>query len=194
MKKSLVQYTARIVSIVGHPLLTISILVYFLSHRELPEKEANLVSAVILGGVTLPIVLHNVWKMSKGQYANFDVSDQKQRKSFFPFALALLAIVTFYFWWTEKSAALVYSTALFLLMVSIFAVVNIRLKISLHAGVNFYIAAILFHYSAAWGTAVLCLAILVAVSRWILKRHTFWEIVLGTVVGIVFGCINTIFL
>ncbi len=160
----------------------------------MPLRDANIVSGIIIGGITLPIICHNIWKTRKGQYSNFDVSNQQQRKGFFLFAIGLLAIVSLYFWWTNKATALVYSMWTFLSMVVLFALVNGKGKISMHAGVNFYIAALLFHYSWALGFGILALAVLVAVSRLILGRHTLPEIIFGALAGLVFGWINTRFL
>lgn len=188
------KYIARCISIIGHPLLTISLLVYFLAHKEMPLRQANIVSGIIIGGIALPIVLHNLWKTRKGQYTNFDVSNQQQRKGFFVFAIGLLAVVSLYFWWASQSLQLVYSMWTFLLMVVLFAVVNRKSKISLHAGVNFYIVAILFHYNWKWAVPVLVLAIFVALSRLVLGRHTRPEILWGSCIGFVFGWVNTWFL
>ncbi|WP_447640887.1 MULTISPECIES: hypothetical protein [Chitinophagaceae] len=188
------KHIARFFSVVGHPLLTISVLVYYLSHKELPEKNANLVSMMIIGGIAFPIVVHNLWKTNKGQYTNFDVSNRQQRKGFFFFAIGLLVVVSLYFWCTHISQQLLYSMWTFLAMVVLFALVNTKSKISMHAGVNFYIAAILLHDSPAMGASALVLAILVGASRLLLMRHTLPEIVVGGCIGFAFGWFSMRFL
>ncbi|PZP48967.1 MAG: hypothetical protein DI598_08975 [Pseudopedobacter saltans] len=194
MRKEYIQYIARFFSVVGHPLLTISILVYFLSHQELSSKDANRISMIIIGGITIPILLHNLWKTRKGDYSNFDVSNQQQRKKFFPFAIALLTIVSIYFWWSGQSPVLVHSTFIFLILLILFAFVNFKIKASMHAGINFYIVSILLHYNLGIGIGVLLLSVLVALSRLVLKRHTLVEIVIGTIIGLACGWVNTRFL
>lgn len=194
MASTQLRHIARFISIIGHPLLTISILVLYLSHKEMPKKEADLVSAIIVGGITIPIILHNLWKTQKGQYTNFDVSNRKQRKGFFLFSIVLLALVSLWCWRMGLSSKLVYSMWIFLSMVILFAIVNYKSKISMHAGVNFYIVAIMLHYNMILGLACLALAILVAASRLVLKRHTLLEVIVGACVGFVFGWANAQFL
>ena len=189
-----IQSIARFFSIIGHPLLTISLLVYFLSHYKLPSKEADKISLIIICGVAIPIVLHNIWKWRKGRYSNFDVSDRQQRQRFFPVVLVLLACVGIYMWYWKISAELSASIAVFWCMVVTFMIVNLKMKASLHAGINFYIVSILMFYTPRWGIIILLLAILVAVSRRLLQRHTWIEIIVGTCLGVLFGYINTCFL
>ncbi|MFT4204550.1 MAG: phosphatase PAP2 family protein [Chitinophagaceae bacterium] len=194
MPSKTLRQVAKAVSILGHPLLTISVLVYYLSHRELPSWKADIVSGIIIGGIAVPIILHNAWKTGRGKYANFDVSDQGQRRGFFIFVMGLLAVVSLYCWWMQITTALVYSMWIFWVMVAVFAIVNRKYKISLHAGVNFYIAAILLPYGWESGLCVLLLAVLVAASRLVLGRHTLFEIVVGASIGFAFGWVNTILL
>lgn len=190
MHSRTIQYIARFLSIVGHPLLTISLLVYYLSHKELSPKEAGIVSAIIFGGVSLPIIVHNLWKTHSGQYTNFDVSNQHQRRRFFLFVISLLVVVTVYFWLKEMPNGLVRSTECFLSMIVLFAFINSILKASMHAGINFYITALLFHYNMRVALILLVFSIAVSLSRWILRRHTFAEILIGSCIGFVFGLIN----
>lgn len=133
---------ARVISIIGHPLLTISVLVLFLTHQLLTPHQANWISGIIIFGVTMPITLYNLVKMRLGKFANFDVSNQKERKSFYPFAIGLMLALTIYFYFTEGKTSLVLSCLCFLGMLVFFGILNFRIKASLHAGINFYIAFI----------------------------------------------------
>lgn len=189
-----IQYIARIFSVVGHPLLTISVLVLFLTHRLLPYQQANWISGIIIFGVTIPITVYNLIKMSKGKFANFDVSNQQERKSFYPVAIALMAALTAYFYCTNAPFSLLMSCVCFVGMLIVFSILNFRIKASLHAGINFYIAFILFHYEKAWGYPMLLFAILILISRKILQRHSWLELICGAILGSLTAIVNSYFL
>lgn len=194
MQTKTIQYIARFFSVVGHPLLTISVLVLFLTHRLLPSHQANWISGIIIFGVTIPIAVYNLIKMSKGKFANFDVSNQQERKSFYPFAIGLMSLLTAYFYFTNTQFPLLISCVCFLGMLIVFSILNIRVKASLHAGINFYITFILFHYEKAWGFPMLVFAILILISRKILQRHSWLELICGAILGSLTAIVNSYFL
>lgn len=146
-KKTGAEKRAKFISIVGHPLLTISLFVVYLTHKELPLAQAKWVSSIILVGVALPVIVRNLILLKKGKYTNFDVSDQKERRNFYPFALMLLVFISIVFYFLHQPKSLMESTLVFTMMVLAFLLCNFVLKASMHAGVNFYITIIMMHYS-----------------------------------------------
>ena len=132
--------------------------------------------------------------MRSGKFANFDVSNQQERKNFYPFAIGLMLALTFYFYFTQGQTPLLLSCLCFLGMLLFFGVLNFRIKASLHAGINFYIAFILLHYAKAWGLPMLLFAFLILISRKMLQRHSWLELICGAILGSITGLVNADFL
>jgi membrane-associated phospholipid phosphatase len=74
---------------------------------------------------------------------------------------------------------------LFLLIMA--ALINFRIKLSLHALFAFYSAVILFVVSPVIGTVAFALALLVFWSRLYLKRHNLPETLVGAFLGLLGG-------
>jgi membrane-associated phospholipid phosphatase len=68
-------------------------------------------------------------------------------------------------------------------------IVNSFLKLSLHALFAFYSATILFRIGTLWGAIALALAMLVGWSRLFLKRHTWFELITGILLGVLGGVV-----
>ena len=81
MKKKI----AQLVSVAGHPLLTIPLYAAFVLFTFEDVKTASFNSALIIGCIFIPLILRLYLKSRNGSYTNFDVSDRKQRKSMFFF-------------------------------------------------------------------------------------------------------------
>ena len=140
-----------------------------------------------MGIVTLPILVHNWKKTRKGQYTNFDVSDQQQRKGFYLIALGLVLTLLLTLWSFGLPGEVLNHTLIFLGMIILMALLNRQLKASMHAALAIYVAVNLFGLGKSAGVLFLAFAVGVAWSRWKLGRHTGSEILVGTVVGAVFG-------
>jgi hypothetical protein len=78
---------------------------------------------------------------------------------------------------------------LFLLVVA--ALVNFRIKLSLHALFAFYSAIILIMVNPVAGAIAFALAFLVFWSRLYLRRHDLLEMLVGTSLGLLGGLITT---
>lgn len=137
--------------------------------------------------LTLPITVHNWRKLKSGAYANFDVSDQNQRKGFYPVAIGLFLALMLVLWLMDVPKEVIYHTLLVLSMVGSMALVNKQIKASLHAAIAMFIAVNCFTIGAFPGTLLTVFGITIAWSRWKLGRHTLTEIAIGSAFGIVFG-------
>ena len=74
-----------------------------------------------------------------------------------------------------------------LLLLIIAALINFRIKLSLHALFAFYSAIILFVVNPIAGAIAFTLAVLVFWSRLYLKRHDLSETLVGTFLGLLGG-------
>ena len=80
------------------------------------------------------------------------------------------------------------TVTLFLLIMA--ALINFRIKLSLHALFAFYSGVILFVVNPLVGAVALVLALLVFWSRLYLRRHDFLETLLGAFLGLVGGLVT----
>ncbi|WP_373496874.1 hypothetical protein [Aquiflexum sp.] len=181
---------ARTISIIGHPLLLGSLYVILMSFHNLPNQTAMAVSLSVICLITVPIVLNNWRKTKKGTYTNFDVSDQQQRKGFYPFAITLFIVLLLVFWVFDFPKEVISKSLLFFAMVLLMALINLRLKASMHAGIAFYIAVSVFSIGLWPGIILLVLALLISWSRLEMKRHSLFELIVGGFLGFVFGWLS----
>lgn len=181
---------ARLFTVLGHPLILGTVYVFFMAAANLPSRQAFLLSVLVVGFIALPITWHNLRKLKKGQYSNFDVSDQNQRKGFYPFALGLFLILFLSFYFLEFPPAVLYNSGNFTIMLACLALVNLKIKASLHAATAFYAGISVFSISMTGGIIIMGLAMATTWSRWELKRHSPLELLIGVMMGMFFGMIS----
>lgn len=181
---------ARIISIMGHPLVLGNVYVMFMSFTYWDKQTALFISLLVFGLVTTPIIWNNLRKMKRGEYTNFDVSDHVQRKGFYPFALTLFLCLLTVFWIVGISGPALHQTAVFLGLLLVMALISLKTKASLHVAVACYIAISLLTIGYFLCLAMLTVAFAVAWSRLKLNRHTVTEVIAGSVVGIAFGILS----
>lgn len=184
---------AKTISIIGHPLLLGSFYVVLMSFHNLPKQTAIGVSLSVIFLVTIPIIFNNWRKTKIGTYTNFDVSDQQQRKGFYPFAITLIVVLLLVFWIFDFPGEVISKSLVFFVMVLLMALVNLRIKASMHAGIAFYIAVSVFSIGLIPGIFLLGMALLISWSRLVMKRHSSLELMVGGLVGIIFGWMSLIF-
>lgn len=190
MHNTLKQKIARIFSVVGHPLVLGTFYVIVMAMDNLPSDTAILLSILVLGLVTLPIVAHNLRKLRKGTYSNFDVSDQRKRKGFYHFAIFLFLILLSVLYSLDFPKLVFYNTSIFFVMLLVMALINYKVKASLHASVAFFAGIGCWSISSNISMLGLVLAMAITWSRLELKRHTRTELILGALTGLIFGMIS----
>jgi hypothetical protein len=178
---------AKAISFVGHPLLLGSAYVVWMSFLNLPQNQAWYVTLAVVLILTLPITIHNWQKTRSGAYANFDVSDQNQRKGFYPVAIGLFLVLMFTLWLIDVPKEVLYHTLWVLGMVGLMALVNQKIKASLHAAISMFIAINCFTIGTLPGIGMTFFGAAIAWSRWQLGQHSLLEIAIGSAFGTVFG-------
>ena len=183
MKKKI----AQLVSVAGHPLLTIPLYAAFVLFTFQDVKTAFFNSALIIGCIFIPLILRLYLKTRNGSYTNFDVSDRKQRKSMFFFIIPLLSIVTAVVFITGQSVNLCLSLLFALVLVVISQLVNLHIKSSMHVSFHLYLSFLVMSLNYRVGIIVLLISIPIAWSRMALGMHTLKEVVSGGVIGLTVG-------
>lgn len=181
---------AKAISVLGHPLLTLAIFTLLIAFHLYDSVKAFLISLLIIGFVVIPVTLRNYIKVRNKEYTNFDVSDRRQRESFYPFTIILLLLITIIEYFIPDTKEFFVGTCCALLMIITTAVVNFKIKSSLHTSVSIYLSVIYFNFNSNVALLLCCLTFLIAVSRLVLKRHTVIEIITGACIGLFFGVFN----
>lgn len=178
---------ARFFSVLGHPLLVGPAYVGFMAFDRLSSTQALLLTGMVLGIVTIPIIVHNVYKVKKGAYTNFDVSQREQRKDFYPFLLGLFVCINVLIYLSDFPREVSVQTGIFTGMLVLSFAINYILKASLHTAILFYICFSLLYLDLPWVLVLLLLAILTAWSRVYTQKHQLCEVLVGGVLGAIFG-------
>jgi len=181
------QRIARLISVVGHPLLTIPFYVIVILFSNEDFKKAIFLSSLIIGCIFIPLILRLYRKTSNGTYTNFDVSDRKQRKSVFVFIIPILCIVTFIIYKTGQSANLFLSVLMATILILISQLVNLRVKSSMHVSLNIYLSFLVMTVNYEFGILLFLFTGFIGWSRIALGRHTLKEVMVGGVIGLAVG-------
>lgn len=178
---------AHFISAFGNPLLTIPLFAVIALYRTQGRETALFVSLVIVGGVVVPILIKSYRGVQKGEYTNYDISNRKQRQSWYLFPTLLLAIATLVLYFTNQSRDLILGVFFALVLFIVSQLVNLYIKTSLHVGFNVYLGFLVFPLNKRFAIGVLLFTIILGWSRVVLRKHTLKEVICGAVLGTVVG-------
>jgi membrane-associated phospholipid phosphatase len=186
MKEKIATY----ISVIGHPLLTIPLFVITALFSLNDFQSALSMSLLIVGGIFVPLTIKTYLGYKKGTYTNFDVSNQAERQSWYSLPLVLLLIVTVVLFATHQPKALKWNTLYAFILLLTSQLINFSIKSSLHVSCNIFLSFLMLSINWTMGISFLAFVVLVAWSRLILKRHTFKEILAGTIIGFIIGLLS----
>ncbi len=162
-----------------------SLCLYFISHSYLNYSLRTALSEFLpmLLILILPVILWISWNVRKGKYTNMDVSNRKQRHSLYLVVVAAAVCYLIINYLIDQQVDVV---VLFLLLLLILMQIsNFFIKSSMHTSLNVYTAALFFVLSPLAGAGWFIIAVLVGLTRVILKRHTAREVIMGSVLAAV---------
>lgn len=183
---------ARSISLIGNPILTVSLFAVISFFMNEGMQKAFLHSLLIVAGVAVPLIVKMYRGSRNGTYSNFDISDKQERQSWYLFPITILLIVTSVLYLTGSSRALclLMLSALALLIIS--QVVNYAVKCSLHVSFNMYLSFLILPHNVILALVFMIFTVFIAWSRLVLKRHSLKEIIVGMLIGFAVGA--TVFL
>jgi hypothetical protein len=181
---------AQWVSWIGHPLVFISLSVGIIIASRLANRAGLALSLTLLATVILPMALLLFRGFQSGRWSDPDVSVRAERVRFYPRAISISAVaVTALLLSRAPGFALRGATVTMFLLVMA-ALINFRIKLSLHALFAFYSAVILFVVNPIVGAVAFALALLVFWSRLYLGRHDLLETLVGAFLGLLGGLLT----
>jgi hypothetical protein len=181
---------ARWVSWIGHPLVFITLSVGIIIALRFANRAGLALLLTLLATVILPMALLLFRGFQSGRWSDPDVSVRAERTRFYPKAISIsaLAVIILLLLHAPAFASRGATMTLFLLIIA--ALINFRIKLSLHALFAFYSAIILFVVNPIAGALAFALALLVFWSRLYLKRHDLSEMIVGAFLGLLGGLVT----
>jgi hypothetical protein len=190
VKQNMKLKIAKIISTIGHPLLTIPIFVIIILFSYQDLQSAFLVSSLMIGCVFIPLTIKMYRGSKKGTYTNFDVSDRNERQNWYVAVLVSLLILISIFFLTNQSQAVRYNALFFLLLLSIAKIGNYFIKTSLHVSLHVFLSFLFMQINIEYGVLFLVFIFPIAWSRLVLKRHTLREVIYGGINGFAIGILS----
>jgi len=171
------------VSVVGHPLAMIVLLVLLLSWTM--DRVAVWRITGFVAGLGLIPTGFLVWRsVSRREHAAYTYTHRSDRTILYFCLFAVLLLASVYFHFVEHSAFLVRGSAITALMAAVAAVLNRWIRLSLHLAFAVYSGLLLARVHPGYGLPILTFAPLLAWSRITLLRHTLSEVICGSALGL----------
>ena len=181
---------ARWVSWIGHPLVFITLSVGIIIVLRLANRAGLALLLTLFATVILPMALLLFRGFQSGRWSDPDVSVRAERIRFYPRAISISAGAVIVLWLLHAPAFALHGATITLFLLIIAALINFRIKLSLHALFAFYSAVILFVVNPIAGAVAFALALLVFWSRLYLKRHDLPETIVGAFLGLLGGLVT----
>lgn len=174
------------VSVLAHPFILIPALVALVTARTLPPRQAATVVALVVAGAILPMLWIIVRRVRAGAWSDHDVSIREQRTRLYPVAIAIAGATVLLVFFLAPPGPVLRGTVAVLGLIVAASLINLVLKISLHTAFAVFTAvALLPDPLLCTATGVIALA--VAWSRLVLRRHTVPEVLGGALLGLIVG-------
>ena len=183
---------ARCISWIGHPLVFISLSVAIIIILRLANRAGLALLLTLLVTLILPMGLLLFWGARTGRWRDADVSIRSERVRFYPRAIPISAMAVIALWLLGAPAMALRGAVVTLFLLLVAALVNFRIKLSLHALFAFYSALILFVVHPVVGAIAFALAFLVFWSRLYLGRHDLLETLVGASLGLLGGVVTAL--
>lgn len=177
----IVIFLSKFISNFFNPLTSLFLYFAYYSNKHYNLKKSLYEFLPILLILILPISAWIYWNVRKGHYTNMDVSNRKQRNSLYIFiAVAMLVYLLINF---MIDGQIDYTMLFLFILLILMQVSNYFIKSSMHTAINIFAAALFFAQNQILGLAWLFIAVMVGVTRIILKRHTPKEVLMGAAIA-----------
>ena len=174
---------ARIVSILGHPLLVLPAALALPTALRDGDPQALRSIATGFGVFAALMLTWSWWQVKRGRWAHVDASQPSERRALNRKLLVAIILGALLAWWRSPTPALAVTLALAACIVASAMLTARWCKLSLHVAMAVYAAGLLWPLGA-WAVGAGCaFAALVAWSRLQLSRHQPRDLVAGAAAG-----------
>ncbi|WP_426478358.1 phosphatase PAP2 family protein [Chryseobacterium sp. CBSDS_008] len=181
-QSSLLHKISKVISDFFNPLVSLIIFFVYMSISKYSFKDSVLYFLPVSLMIIIPVIIWLVWNVKTGRYTNMDVSNRVQRKTLYIFiATCVIAYLIFNY---IKNGYIDLIMLFILILLFALQISNLFIKSSMHTAFNIFVAALFFSLDWKMGLVWLGIAVLVGITRVILKRHTVKEVFMGA--GIAF--------
>jgi uncharacterized membrane protein len=178
--------TARAISILGHPILVLSVALLALSgmHRD-PMRLAMLCAGLLVAATSVMAYSHH--QVRRGRWAHVDASHARERWRLNVVLLPVFAIGALLAWMFSADNTIILALALSAAIILMAMASTRACRLSLHMAFAVF-SALLLVRAAFWsGIAMFAFALLVGGSRRVLARHDMRDLVAGALAGVAAG-------
>jgi membrane-associated phospholipid phosphatase len=186
---------ARLVSILGHPLLTLPLAVLALMAAHGPAGDSGRLhaTAIAMALIAAGVMGYAWWQVKRERWTHVDASAPNERANLNRGLLSLLtALATLAVWRAMPDLALGFALSAALILI---AMASARwCKLSLHVAFAAYAAGLLWALSPAATTAAAVFTATVAWSRLRLSRHRPRDIAAGAIAGVAAAAAYALFI
>jgi|SRR5947209_12578046 len=179
--------SARLISIVGHPFVTATVMAAGSAVRPGGPGGATRAALVVALLALLPIAVLMLVQVRRGAWQNVDASNVRERPALFAASAAGLALLLAYSLAVHPQAFLIRGAIGTLAMVMACALATRWLKVSLHVAFAALAATTLLLLGSGIGWLVAAAVPVLAWSRLKLARHRPLEVALGLLAGVLAG-------
>jgi hypothetical protein len=173
---------ARFISIAGHPFVLVPLLI-FLPRYQSDRNGAIRVVLLFAAIVFFPMSIL-IWRsVASGRWSTVDASDKDNRPLLYKVSIAVSFAAAAYFHFVEPSPSIVRGSIVVAGMLFLAAVLNRRIKISLHLAFACFCGILLIRVRLSYGLPMLLLVPALIWSRIVLSRHVFSEALGGILMG-----------
>ncbi|WP_426278136.1 phosphatase PAP2 family protein [Chryseobacterium sp. S-02] len=180
---SFILATSKIISDFFNPLLSLFIFFLYMSIKNYTLKDSLLYFLPILLIIMIPVIVWLVWNVKTGRYTNMDVSNRVQRKTLYIFIAA--CIITYIIFNYVKNGYIDFVMLFILILLFALQISNFFIKSSMHTAFNIFVAALFFAINPTAGLIWLGIAVVVGITRIVLKRHTPKEVFMGALIAFI---------
>lgn len=171
----------RLISIVGHPFI-VTPLAVALATNSLGGRARGVILGLLLAAMGA-VAFYVARGRRRGELTDIDVSTREQRSGVFRVAIGSLVVVMVALHLTGANPAAFRGAAVATGLFVVCAIVNRRLKASLHCAFAMLAAGIVFPVNHVGGAAFAVVALLIGWGRIAYGRHTPLEVVVGLLLG-----------
>jgi hypothetical protein len=181
------QQIALAISRMAHPLMLVSLFIIYSTFAILDPQKAIWTAVGILGIAVIPLIGWNIWKTSRGEYSNFDVSIREQRFSMFGIIFSLSFILIGFLYFSGQPSVLLIGCLLLIEALLLVFLLNFWIKASLHMTVSTFIACGMLPLNPVLACILFAIVPFIGWARVTQKRHFWGEVLAGLAIGLFTG-------